>query len=64
MARSLFPAVKGAVKEATGKAQEKIGAAIGSDEQRAKGLVKEAAGNAEKKLGDAEEALKDAHRKP
>ena len=56
--------VKGAVKEATGKAQEKFGAAIGSDKQRAKGLVKEAAGKAEKKVGDAEEALKDAHRKP
>ena len=56
--------VKGAVKEATGKVQEKVGAVIGSDQQRAKGLVKEVEGKAEKKVGDAEEALKNAHRKP
>ena len=56
--------VKGTVKETTGKVQEKVGAAIGSDEQRAKGLAKEVAGKAQKKLGDAEETLKDASRKP
>jgi uncharacterized protein YjbJ (UPF0337 family) len=57
--------VKGAVKEATGKVQEKFGDLIGSNEQRAKGLVKEVAGKAERKLGDAEEVLKNASpRKP
>ena len=56
--------VKGAVKEATGKVQEKVGAVVGSDKQRAKGLVKEAEGKAEKKLGDADETMKDANRKP
>jgi uncharacterized protein YjbJ (UPF0337 family) len=55
--------VKGAVKEATGKVQEKVGKVIGSDEQRAKGLAKEVQGNAEKKLGDAEEILKNPIRK-
>ena len=56
--------VKGASKEAAGKVQEKLGALIGSDEQRAKGLVKEVEGKAQKKLGNAEETLKNAHRKP
>ena len=55
--------VKGAVKEATGKVQEKFGELIGSNAQRAKGLVKEVAGKAERKLGDAQETLKDAQRK-
>ncbi len=56
--------VKGAVKEAAGKVQEKTGAIIGSTEQRAKGLVKEAEGKTQKKVGDAEEAVKDTARKP
>lgn len=56
--------VKGTVKEVTGKVQEKVGDLVGSDKQRAKGLVKEVSGKAERKLGDAEEALKDAHRRP
>ena len=56
--------VKSAVKEATDKAQEKVGAVFGIDRQRAKGLVKEVEGKAQKKLGDAEETIKDANRKP
>jgi len=56
--------VKGAVKETTGKVQEKFGELIGSDAQRAKGLVKEVTGKAERKLGDAKEVLKDALHKP
>ena len=56
--------VNGTVKEVTGKVQEKVGDLVGSDKQRAKGLVKEVSGKAERKLGDAEEALKDAHRRP
>ncbi len=56
--------VKGATKEAVGKVQEKVGQMVGSDKQRANGLAMEVAGKAEKKVGDAEEILKDAHRKP
>ena len=56
--------VKGAVKDAAGKAQEKVGEAIGSTEQRAKGLAKQVEGKAEKKLGDAKEVLKDTSNKP
>ncbi len=56
--------VKGVVKEAAGKVQEKTGKVIGSTEQQAKGLAKEAEGKIEKKVGDAKETLKDAHRKP
>ena len=56
--------VKGAVKDAAGKVQEKVGQAIGSTEQRAKGLAKQVEGKAEKKLGDAKEVLKNARNKP
>jgi len=56
--------VKGAVKEAAGKVQRKVGEAIGSAGQQAKGAAKEAEGKAEKKVGDARETLKEAHRKP
>ena len=56
--------VKGAVKDAAGKVQEKAGEAIGSNEQRAKGLAKQVEGKTEKKVGDAKEVLKDAVKKP
>ena len=56
--------VKGAVKDAAGKVQEKTGQVIGSTEQRAKGLAKEVEGKTQKSVGDAKEVLKDAHRKP
>jgi uncharacterized protein YjbJ (UPF0337 family) len=57
--------VKGVVKEAAGKVQEKIGQVIGSATQQAKGMAKEVEGKAEKKVGDAKQALKDnANRKP
>ena len=56
--------VKGAIKEAAGKVQEKTGELVGSKSQQAKGIAKEVAGKAEKKVGDAKEALKDAGRKP
>jgi uncharacterized protein YjbJ (UPF0337 family) len=55
---------KGAVKEATGKVQEKAGELIGSPRQQAKGLAKEVEGKAQKRVGDAKETIKDANRKP
>ena len=57
--------LKGVIKEAAGKVQEKIGEVTGSATQKAKGLAKEVEGKAQKKVGDAKEALRDnANRKP
>jgi uncharacterized protein YjbJ (UPF0337 family) len=57
--------LKGVIKEAAGKVQEKIGEVTGSATQQAKGLAKEVEGKAQKKAGDAKEALRDnANRKP
>jgi uncharacterized protein YjbJ (UPF0337 family) len=57
--------VKGVIKEAAGKVQEKTGEVTGSATQKAKGLAKEVEGKAQKKVGDAKEALRDnANRKP
>jgi uncharacterized protein YjbJ (UPF0337 family) len=57
--------LKGVIKEAAGKVQEKIGEVTGSATQQAKGLAKEVEGKAQKKVGDAKEALRDgANRKP
>ena len=55
--------VAGAVKEAAGKVQGKLGEVVGSDEQRAKGLVNEVAGKAQKKIGDVNEMISDAAKK-
>jgi uncharacterized protein YjbJ (UPF0337 family) len=55
--------VKGAVKEAAGKLQQKTGKILGSKKQEAKGLVTKTKGKAQKKVGDAREALKDARSK-
>jgi len=52
--------VKGAVKDAAGKVQEKTGEVIGSKEQQAKGLIKQAEGTAQKNYGDGKESVKDA----
>ena len=57
--------LKGVIKEAAGKVQEKIGEVTGSATQQAKGMAKEVEGKAQKKAGDAKEALRDnANRKP
>jgi uncharacterized protein YjbJ (UPF0337 family) len=55
--------VKGAVKEAAGKLQQKTGKILGSKQQEAKGLATKIEGKAQKKVGDAKEALKDARSK-
>jgi uncharacterized protein YjbJ (UPF0337 family) len=52
--------VKGAVKDAAGKVQQKTGEVIGSTEQQAKGLAKQVEGKSQKNVGDAKEVLKDA----
>jgi len=55
--------VKGAIKEAAGKVQQKTGQILGNKEQQAKGLAKKVQGKAQQKVGDAKEALKDARSK-
>ena len=49
--------VKGAIKDAAGKVQQKTGEVIGSDAQQVEGKV-------QKNYGDAKEVLKDSTRKP
>ena len=52
--------VKGSLKDAAGKVQQKVGEAVGSDTQQAKGLGKQAEGKTQKAYGDAKETIKDA----
>jgi uncharacterized protein YjbJ (UPF0337 family) len=52
--------VKGVVKDAVGKVQEKAGKLVGNKEQQVKGLQKQVEGKAEKQLGDVKEVIKDA----
>ena len=56
--------VKGAVKEATGRVQEKVGAVTGNTSQELKGIVKKVQGKAQKAVGDVKAAFKDAKRTP
>ena len=56
--------IKGAVKEAAGNVQEKLGELTGNAKQQIKGLNKEIAGKAQRKVGDVKEVLKDAAKKP
>jgi uncharacterized protein YjbJ (UPF0337 family) len=50
--------VKGAIKDAAGKVQEKTGEVIGSTEQQVKGISKQVQGKAQKLVGDVQEATK------
>lgn len=52
--------VKGSLKDAAGKVQQKTGELVGSKEQQAKGLAKQAEGKVQKGVGDAKEGVKDA----
>jgi len=52
--------IKGSVKDAAGKAQEKIGQIVGSDKQQLKGIKKQVEGNVQKAVGDAKEMIDDA----
>jgi uncharacterized protein YjbJ (UPF0337 family) len=45
--------VKGRMKEAVGKVQQKAGKATGSISQQAKGLAKQGVGKVQKTVGDA-----------
>jgi len=50
--------VKGTVKQAAGKVQQKTGEVIGSEKQQAKGVGKQVEGKIQKEFGD----LKDSHK--
>ena len=50
--------VKGAVKDAAGKVQQKAGEVVGSTSQQAKGLEKQVEGKAQKAVGDVKNAAK------
>ena len=52
--------IKGTLKDAAGKVQQKAGELMDSPEQQAKGIAKQVEGTAQKKLGDVKEVLKDA----
>lgn len=53
---------KGSIKDAAGKVQQKVGEAVGSEEQQAKGLKKQVEGNVQKTIGDVKENIKDANK--
>jgi uncharacterized protein YjbJ (UPF0337 family) len=50
--------IKGAAKEAAGKAQKKVGKATANGTMQVKGAAKELAGKAEKSFGNAKAAVK------
>lgn len=52
--------IKGSVKDVAGKAQRKLGEAIGSTEQQVKGAATQVEGKAQKAVGDVREAVEDA----
>jgi uncharacterized protein YjbJ (UPF0337 family) len=52
--------IKGAVKDAAGKVQRKVGEATGSTKQQVKGAATQVEGKAQKALGDAQEAVSDS----
>ena len=52
--------IKGSVKDIAGKAQRKLGEAIGSTDQQVKGAATQVEGKIQKAVGDAKEILKDA----
>ena len=54
--------VKGAIKDAAGKVQEKTGELVGSHKQEVKGLTKQVEGKAQKSFGDVKENIKNAHK--
>jgi uncharacterized protein YjbJ (UPF0337 family) len=55
--------VKGAIKDAAGKVQEKTGQVIGSTKQELKGIAKQFEGKAQKVVGDVKAVLKDVGHK-
>ncbi len=55
--------VKGSLKKAAGKVQQKTGQVIGSPEQEAKGIARQIEGATQKGVGDIKEVVKDATRR-
>ena len=53
--------IKGSVKDVAGKAQRKLGEAVGSTEQQVKGAATPVEGKGQKAVGNVKEAVKDAH---
>ena len=49
--------VKGAIKDAAGKVQQKTGQLVGSDKQQVKGALKQAEGKTQKAVGDIKSAV-------
>ncbi len=56
--------IKGTAKEVAGKAQRKLGSAIGSTKHQVKGAVTEAEGKAQKGIGKAQDAMTPTRRTP
>ncbi len=55
--------VKGSLKDAAGKVQQKVGEVVGSTEQQAKGIAKQVEGKAQKAAGDVKEAVENSGEK-
>lgn len=53
--------IKGSVKDVAGKAQRKLGEAVGSTDQQVKGALNQAEGRAQKAVGNVKETFKDVH---
>ena len=47
--------VKGSIKQAAGKVQQKVGEAVGSEKQQVKGAAKQVEGAVQKGIGNAKE---------
>lgn len=56
--------LKGSLKEAEGKLQQKLGDLTGNRDQQTKGLSKQVEGKLRRTLGNVEQAVKDAKTKP
>lgn len=52
--------IKGSLKDAAGKVQQKTGEVFDSPEQQAKGAAKQVEGKSQKAFGDVKEVAKDA----
>ncbi|MCD2514212.1 CsbD family protein [Comamonas endophytica] len=52
--------IKGTLKDAAGKVQQKTGEVFDSPEQQAKGAAKQVEGKTQKAYGDVKEVAKDA----
>ncbi|MGE0800595.1 MAG: CsbD family protein [Lautropia sp.] len=50
---------KGAIKETAGKAQQKVGQAVGSEQMQAEGTQKQMEGDAQKQMGNVRDAAEE-----